>query len=76
MASSQRRQTRERCRRRPGQAALRVRRLYLGRPRWGALGGTRLEGWCQHAIQIKSLAAGKMGMGTREVGDLIAKLVS
>jgi hypothetical protein len=26
--------------------------------------------------QIKSLAAGKMGMGTREVGDLIAKLVS
>jgi hypothetical protein len=25
---------------------------------------------------IKSLAAGKMGMGTREVGDLIAKLVS
>ncbi|HJX51242.1 MAG TPA: 3-isopropylmalate dehydrogenase, partial [Polyangia bacterium] len=26
--------------------------------------------------QIKSLAAGKMGMGTREVRDLIAKLVS
>ena len=26
--------------------------------------------------QIKSLAAGRMGMGTREVGDLIAKLVS
>ncbi len=26
--------------------------------------------------QIKSLAAGKMGMGTREVGDLIAKMVS
>jgi 3-isopropylmalate dehydrogenase len=26
--------------------------------------------------QIKSLTAGKMGMGTREVGDLIAKLVS
>ena len=25
---------------------------------------------------IKSLAAGKMGMGTRQVGDLIAKLVS
>jgi 3-isopropylmalate dehydrogenase len=23
--------------------------------------------------QIKSLAAGKMGMGTKEVGDLIAK---
>jgi hypothetical protein len=29
-----------------------------------------------HSKQIKSLAAGKMGMGTREVGDLIAKLVS
>jgi hypothetical protein len=28
------------------------------------------------AKQIKSLAAGKMGMGTREVGDLIAKMVS
>ena len=26
--------------------------------------------------QIKSLTAGKMGLGTREVGDLIAKLVS
>ena len=26
--------------------------------------------------KIKSLSAGKMGMGTREVGDLIAKLVS
>jgi hypothetical protein len=26
--------------------------------------------------QIKSLVAGKMGMGTREVGDLIAKMVS
>jgi 3-isopropylmalate dehydrogenase len=26
--------------------------------------------------QIKSLAAGKMGMGTTQVGDLIAKLVS
>jgi 3-isopropylmalate dehydrogenase len=26
--------------------------------------------------QIKSLAAGCMGMGTREVGDLIAKMVS
>jgi len=26
--------------------------------------------------QIKSLSAGKMGMGTREVGDLIAKLAS
>jgi isocitrate/isopropylmalate dehydrogenase len=26
--------------------------------------------------QIRSLAAGKMGMGTREVGDLIATLVS
>lgn len=26
--------------------------------------------------QIKSLTAGKIGMGTREVGDLIAKLVS
>ena len=26
--------------------------------------------------QIKSLSAGKMDMGTREVGDLIAKLVS
>jgi 3-isopropylmalate dehydrogenase len=26
--------------------------------------------------QIKSLTAGKMGMGTREIGDLIAKLVS
>jgi hypothetical protein len=26
--------------------------------------------------QIKSLAAGKMGMGTREVGDLIGKMVS
>jgi len=24
----------------------------------------------------QSLAAGKMGMGTREVGDLIAKMVS
>jgi 3-isopropylmalate dehydrogenase len=26
--------------------------------------------------KIKSLSAGKMGMGTREVGDMIAKLVS
>jgi 3-isopropylmalate dehydrogenase len=26
--------------------------------------------------QIKSLAAGKVGMGTTQVGDLIAKLVS
>ena len=26
--------------------------------------------------RIKSLTAGKMGMGTREVGDLVAKLVS
>src|SRR5206468_12436946 len=26
--------------------------------------------------QIKSLSAGKMGMGTREVGDLIAKMAS
>ena len=26
--------------------------------------------------QVKSLSAGKMGMGTREVGDLIAKLAS
>ena len=26
--------------------------------------------------KIKSLTAGKMGMGTREVGDLIAKMVS
>jgi 3-isopropylmalate dehydrogenase len=26
--------------------------------------------------KIKSLAAGKMGMGTREVGDAIAKMVS
>ena len=26
--------------------------------------------------KVKSLAAGKMGMGTREVGDLIAKMVS
>jgi hypothetical protein len=26
--------------------------------------------------KIKSLAAGKMGMGTREVGDLLAKMVS
>jgi 3-isopropylmalate dehydrogenase len=26
--------------------------------------------------KIKSLSAGKMGMGTRKVGDMIAKLVS
>jgi 3-isopropylmalate dehydrogenase len=26
--------------------------------------------------KIKSLSAGKMGMGTREVGDMLAKLVS
>jgi 3-isopropylmalate dehydrogenase len=28
---------------------------------------------CLATRQIKSLAAGKMGMGTKEVGDLVAK---
>jgi 3-isopropylmalate dehydrogenase len=37
----------------------------------------RIEGAIMQALasgEIKSLSAGKMGMGTREVGDLIAKL--
>jgi 3-isopropylmalate dehydrogenase len=39
----------------------------------------RIEGAIMQALasgEIKSLSAGKMGMGTREVGDLIAKLAS
>ena len=39
----------------------------------------RIEGAIVKALgsgQIKSLSAGKMGMGTREVGDFIAKLAS
>jgi 3-isopropylmalate dehydrogenase len=39
----------------------------------------RIEGAVMKSLasgQIKSLNAGKMGMGTREVGDLIAKLAS
>jgi 3-isopropylmalate dehydrogenase len=39
----------------------------------------RIEGAVMQALasgEIKSLSAGKMGMGTREVGDLIAKLAS
>ncbi len=35
-----------------------------------------MASWRRTSKQIKSLTAGKMGMGTREVGDLIAKLVS
>jgi hypothetical protein len=52
------------------------------RPWFCAIGGARPVRFltvrkAQYRLSaIKSLAASKMGMGTREVGDLIAKMVS